>query len=58
MSKHSTEFQAFDDAMMAILRADPKAVKQQMEEEKRTNAERRKAKKDPFASGRVSSRRD
>ena len=40
----------FDKAMDTILRADPKAVKEGMDAEKKANAEKRKAK--PSASGR------
>ncbi len=43
--KMSEEFTAFDSAMDAILHADPKAVKQTMEAEKKANAEKRKEKK-------------
>lgn len=41
---HNTEFDAFNEAMTTILLADPKAVKEAMEREKRENAELRKAK--------------
>ena len=44
--------------MDAILRANPKAVKEAMEQEKRENAERRKARKNPSASDRVSGGKD
>ena len=40
------EFQQFDNAMKTILRADPKAVKEALEREKRENAEGRKSKDD------------
>jgi hypothetical protein len=46
------EFENFNSAMAAILKADPKAVKAEMEREKRINARKRKAK--ASASGRVS----
>lgn len=52
------EFQKFDRAMNTILRADPKVVKAAMEAEKRTNARKRKAKKEPSASGRASVGKD
>lgn len=55
MAKTAQEFERFDDAMKTILRADPKAVKAAMEAEKRANAEKRKAKKNPSASGPASS---
>ncbi len=41
----SKEFTAFNKAMDSILRADPKAVKEAMEQEKQTNTEKREAKK-------------
>lgn len=41
----SREYSAFNKAMDAILRADPKAVKEAMEADKQANAEKRKAKK-------------
>ena len=41
----SKELQNFNAAMGAILRADPKAVREQMDAQKRLNAEKRKAKK-------------
>lgn len=54
--KRSEEYQKFDKAMDAILRADPKVVKEAMEAEKKANAKKRKAK--PSASGHVSSGKD
>jgi hypothetical protein len=48
--KRSSELDAFDEAMSAILRADPKAVKEAMAREKKINAERRRVKKSPSAS--------
>ena len=54
----SSEFKNFDAAMSAILRADPKAVKEAMEAEKRANAESRKAKKAPSASVHASREKD
>lgn len=54
----SEEFSAFDCAMTAILRADPKAVKEAMDAEKRANAEKRKAKKKPSASRRAAFGKD
>lgn len=53
----TNEKAAFDEAMRTILRADPKAVKEAMEREKKGNAQKRKAKK-PSSSGRASSGRD
>jgi hypothetical protein len=41
--------------MDQILKADPKAVKAAMEADKAANAKKRKAKKQPSASGRASS---
>lgn len=40
--KVEDDFAKFNDAMDAILRADPKAVKKAMEDEKHANADRRK----------------
>lgn len=40
----SNEFTRFNDAMGTILRADPKAVKEAMEAEKRANAQKRQQK--------------
>jgi hypothetical protein len=51
-----SELGKFNQAIDTILRADPKAVKAAMEAEKRTNAQKRKAKKKP--SARVSSAKD
>lgn len=48
----SPELRAFNDAMDAILHANPTAVKEAMEAEKAANAEKRKAKK-PSASRRA-----
>jgi hypothetical protein len=56
--RSNPEFQRFNSAMDTILRADPKAVKEAMEAEKRANAEKRKAKKKPSASGRAVSGKD
>lgn len=53
----SREFENFNRAMDTILKADPKAVKEQMETEKKANAQRRKAKKSS-ASGRASGGKD
>lgn len=53
MAAHN-ERSRFEDAMASILRADPKAVRAEMEREKQQNAEKRKAKKKPSASGRAS----
>jgi uncharacterized protein (DUF362 family) len=50
----SEEFAVFDNAMTAILRADPTTVRAQMEADKRANAKKRKAKEKPSASGRAS----
>lgn len=44
MPKSSKEYQTFNKTMDTILRADPKAVKEEMEREKQQNAEKRKAK--------------
>jgi hypothetical protein len=55
--RENPQFSVFDEAMDTILRADPKAVKEAMEAEKKANAEKRKA-KNPSASGRVSSDKD
>ncbi len=54
--KQNPEYDAFNNAMDTILRADPKAVKEAMEAEKKANAEKRKAK--PSALGRASSDKD
>lgn len=66
----SREFTAFNKAMNAIFRADPTAVKAEMEREQREHAEEREAKgerkrgrkkaanKRPLASSRVSSAKD
>ncbi len=43
MSKHASEFDNFNTAMDAILRANPKAVREAMGQEKRQNAEQRAA---------------
>ncbi len=56
--KITKEFSQFDNAMKTILRADPKAVKEAMEREKRENVEKRKAMKKPSASGRASGDKD
>lgn len=56
--KANPEYNVFNDAMTRILRADPKAVKDAMEQAKKANAEARKAKKMPSASGRVSDGKD
>jgi len=53
-----SEYEKFNKAMGTILRADPKAVKEAMEAEKRANAEKRKAKQKPSVSDRVSSEKD
>jgi len=42
--KTSREYQAFNSAMKTILRADPTAVKDAIEREKRANAAEREAK--------------
>jgi hypothetical protein len=52
----SKEFQNFNAAMSTILRANPKAVKEAMEQQKLKNFQQRKAKKKP--SARVSSAKD
>jgi hypothetical protein len=56
--KKNPEYDNFNSAMDTILRADPKAVKEAMEPEKQANAEKRKTKQKPSASGRASSGRD
>ena len=56
--KSNSELTAFNSAMETILKADPKAVRAAMEADKAANAEKRKAKKQPSASGRVSSAKD
>lgn len=56
--KTSADYKAFDAAMGKILKADPKAVKDAMDAEKQANAKKRKAKKKPSASGRVSAAKD
>jgi hypothetical protein len=43
--KSNPEYDNFSSAMDAILRADPKAVKEAMEADKKANAEKRKTKK-------------
>jgi len=55
--KRSEEFQQFDDAMSAILRADPKAVRDDMEREKKHNAEKRKQRTKRNDSPKVDSNR-
>lgn len=57
MTKRNAEFQNFNSAMDTILKADPKAVKEQMEAEKKANAEKRKTKKSS-ASGHASNGKD
>lgn len=42
MTKVKSEFDNFNSAMDAILKADPKVVKEQMEHEKQERAEQRK----------------
>lgn len=44
MNKRNPEYDAFSNAMDTILRADPKAVKEAMEREKKVNEEERRAK--------------
>lgn len=51
--KKDREFEKFDNAMQIILRANPKAVKEAMEREKRENAEKRKAKNDNRKQNRI-----
>jgi hypothetical protein len=41
-----TEKEQFDEAMTSILKADPKIVKQQMEDDAKQRAEARKAKRE------------
>ena len=52
------EFTEFNKAVDAILRADPKAVREAIEKGKKANAERREAKNLPSASDHVSSDKD
>jgi hypothetical protein len=49
MARRTNEYSTFNKAMNAILRADPKAVKEAMEADKQANAEKRKAKRKPSA---------
>jgi hypothetical protein len=49
--KKSREYSTFNRAMDSILHADPKAVRDAMDAEKRENAAKRKAKKTPSAPG-------
>jgi hypothetical protein len=44
MTKMNLEFEQFNAAMHTILRADPKAVKEAMEAEKKANEQERQAK--------------
>jgi hypothetical protein len=44
--------------MDTILKADPKAVKEAMEADKRENAEKRRAKKQPSSLDRASTEKD
>ena len=53
-----TEKENFDAAMDRLLKADPKAVKAAMEQEKRERQEERKAKRSSSVSGPASSNRD
>lgn len=55
--KSNPEYEKFNDAIDVILKADPKSVKEQLEAEKKANAEKRKAKK-PSASDRASNGKD
>jgi len=55
--KSNDEYDNFNTAMDTILKADPKAVKEQMEAEKKANTEKRKTKKSS-ASGRASNGKD
>jgi hypothetical protein len=55
MGRQSIESKEFDMAMDTILKADPAKVKAQMEADKRERERQREAKKQPSASGRVSS---
>jgi len=55
---HKTEFDEFNSAMDAILKADPAKVKAQMETDKREREEQRKAKKQPSASDHASGDED
>jgi hypothetical protein len=49
--KSNPNWNAFNSAMDRILKADPKAVKDAMEADKQANAEKRKTKEQPSASG-------
>lgn len=51
MRKRSSEFEDFNAAMDAILKADPKIIKEQMEQDARDRAKARKAKRASLASG-------
>ena len=44
MTKSNSDFEKFDSAMSTILKADPKAVKAAMEQDKKDRAKRRKPK--------------
>lgn len=57
-AKRSLELENFNSAMDSLLRADPKAVREEMEAEKRANAKKRKTKRKPPASGRASTATD
>lgn len=45
------EYELFNDAMRVILKADPKVVAAQMEQDKRNRAEQRKAKREKMEGG-------
>jgi hypothetical protein len=49
--KTKSEFNTFNKAMNTILKADPKVVKQQMEDDAKARAEARKAKRASFVPG-------
>jgi hypothetical protein len=55
---HKTEFDEFNSAMDAILKADPAKVKAQIETDKREREEQRKAEKQPSAADHASGDED
>jgi hypothetical protein len=55
--KSRSEYDTFNVAMDKLLKADPKAIKDQMEEEKKDREKKRKAKKSS-ASARASRAKD
>lgn len=57
MNKQNSELERFNAVMDKLLKADPKAIKDKMEEEKKDREKRRKAKKSS-ASARASRAKD